>query len=1012
MLDTETSTEVDSDGLTKKQKEMSRARNPMNGNMLSEFSMDDKGASATPPAKPAGVTTDPNRSKVRTGGAQTQQPVVQIQKTLGSFSTRLQGKANEFLSGASGAQATSIGQGAVKFDPNALEGGGAYVATEGQGRADTSALETDKLAQLQDLRMTAQDFYTTDANGKTQAPKSFSDTLKKFADSNGDGQIDDEEQQLLNMSTQIATKIQQLDALGEQDTAEARALRAELQMYDQNGLVSGILQAKRQYESLFGGGKDKYGNKTEGLKYSGDKGDEGVSITDLLALDEQRVKDEVGKAVKSASGLFGGDFESNLVRKIDRDTASYKASQQERANVLNEFTSAAEVYVGDYETKFKAQAGQFASAFRNGAAAFAANPNISQNAKDWMANLADKPDQDISAAMLDVLQGKDSGLADDERKLLASYIGDLPGMNVNEKEVKLSSMMKDLATKGTFVVTDEQGNKVEYKPKVEDLAAITRIMYDKNLNEEQKNAALLDAVDDSLNDATVLDEDYAKIEKYLASGQLDKGIKTFADNVQSSLVTFDKSRTDQLFDDVASRNPRREGEDGKAYVARIGEMVLQKNKDFQNGVVEAAKKFDDTLLNTTKEIEKGAQGIAAALGVTPAEVMDEGKLTLAVQQFQQSKFENAVNEGMLKLKTDLDNTQPTQQFAATIKQRSKLSFDMLEEVVNNELVPRTFMGGYGGVKPDRAMLVSSTSLKDYFDKFALQVLKSTGSRANPDKIIAALDPDRKAQIESYFANRSYSALTDPMFDLDPKLKGGVVANAAASILTTFDDIGPDLKNKGPMYKMIQAKLNPSQRAALDKYIANPKAVVPKQTYQSGGQGWTAVTTGMRSDRTQALQLVDVGNALKTILGDTNNLKLAYQSSFTPLAESFREQGRQLLTAAAGVRSAGADMARQKEQVAQLVKQAQTSTFTQLDVVNAAREKLVGGVNFGGPVASEKNTLAQIAGAQTSSASRFQASDPVSFAKLQGQVKDAAAKQTSTSTGKYSRTGNLIDTLRG
>lgn len=1015
MLDNETSTEVDSDGLTKKQKEMSRARNPMNGNMLSEFSMDDKGANATPQAKPAGVTTDPNRSKVRTASNQQQQPVVQIQKTLGSFSTRLQAKANQFLSGASGAQATGIGSGSVEFDPKALQGGGAYVAKDGVGRTDTSSIEQDKLAQLGQLRDTAKDFYITDANGKTRAPRNFTDTLQKFADADGDGIISDEEQQMLSMSTEISTKLQQLEALGGRDSAEARALRAELQMYDQNGMVSGILQAKRQYEEVFGGGKDKYGNKGEGLKYYGDAGDEGVSITDLLALDEDRVKQEVGKAVKSASGLFGGDFESNLTKKIDRDTASYKASQQERANVLNEFTNAAEVYVGDYESKFQAQASSFASAFRNGASEFANNPNISPNAKEWFANIADKPDKDVAAAMLQVLQGKDTGLGVEERKLLASYIGDLPGIDIDEKDVKLSAMLGDLAKRGTFMITDKDGNKVEYKPKVEDLAAITRIMYDKNLNEEQKNAALLDAVDDSLNDATVFDEDHKRIEAFLASGQVEKGIKAFTSNVESSLVTFDGSRTDQLFDKVASTNPRLDGETGEAYVARIGQEVLRLKTDFENNVKGQAKTFAEVLEKTQGEIDKGAQGIAAALGVTPEDVMDEKKLSAAVDKFQKDKFEAAVSEGMLKLQKDLDNTQSSRVLATTMVKRSTEARELLQHLAENELLQ-----GYR-TKADPNILMKASSLEDYF-------FRSYRPEANgvwTDKLkndsflkesiahsISLMHPDRVAQMKSVIANRGYMGLNDAMFDTNPKLKGGAVSNAAAGVLSVFDDIGPDLKNKGPMYKMLRSKLAPAQRAMLDKFIADPKSMVPKQTFKTGGTGWTAVGNGWRSDMGQAEQLVDFNQAMSAIITDPKNLRLAYQDSFTPLAESFHEQGRQLMQAAAGVRSAAADMLTQRERVALLVKQSQTSTFSQLDVIKAARERLAGGLDFGGQVLSEKDTSVQMGQANAIGASKIQSADPTAFAKVHASVRKATGERTSTSVGKFNRTGSIVDTLRG
>jgi hypothetical protein len=983
MLDTN---EVDENGLTRKQRDMQNARNPLGGNAVNDVGEDQQQNTVQKQTKEQGVTNEPTRSKIRTGGAQSQQPVADVQKKLGSFSLKLQGAANDLLRGATNNSAVGIGTGQVKFDPTALQGQGAYVSVDGATRADTSAIENDKVAQLNKLKDSSKEFYETDKiSGRVNGPKSFADTLRKFADQNGDGVIDSQEEQLLNQSTEIVQKIQQLNALGGKDSAEARALRAELQLYDQDGLVSGLLQAKNQYESLFGGGKDKYGNQTEGLKYYGDQGDEGVSITDLLSMSEDNVKKEVAEAVKGASGLFGGSFESNIRRQVDQDAASYKASQQERAGALNEFVNAGQAYVYDFEKKFTQQSEKFGQIFRKGAADFSQTTKASDNAKEWFNALADKPSQEITDTMLQVLQGENAGLSPDERNIVAEYIGSMPGINIDPKQLKLNKMLNELSTKGTFSLTDAQGNKKDYEPRPQDLVMLTQIMYNKTLTPEQKNAALIDAVDDSLNEATPLNKDYLKVQDYLATGRLESGIKAFTNNIESSLVVFDGSRTDELFDQVASKTPKEPNETGEKYVERVGIEVLRLKNDFQKNVASLEHSIKKVAAKAEENIVQGSQGLANVLSIPIADVMDEAKTNAAIEIYTNEKLQQSINEGMVKLKSGLQDQAPRDALQKSILEKGARGNALLTHISDNDLIFES------GEKPDPQIFLWASDYKDFIARLTANMRDGvtekefvSASFENEKEVESQIHPTRLAQIKEYFKLKPFANMAHV---LNGKKE---VVSATANILTIFDTIGPDLKNNGKLSKIIKGNLEPSQIALFEELLKSPRKL-------------GSIDSNFRN------ALIVLSARLKEILSNDGILKSAYSESFNGLSNSLRVQGRQLAQTASDIRNAKQKSQVQMAKVSELAKQSQTNVFTQNQLVDTAKRRLTGGLNFGGKVQDIASTNKDLTTANAQQAASFQAPDVDAFTKLQGQIRDQAAQSTSDSLGKFSNK-NILDEL--
>lgn len=428
--------EVDSEGFTQKQRDMQNARNPQNANV--QNNVEPKEPPATPPkvsqeqrAKEQGQEPKKQLQQQQQAAQQMapmQEKVNQIASQLGNFGYMLQNKVNEFMSQS----ASNIGmqQTAVKYDANG------NVLVPGTSTADYNPVVAEKLAQQQGIRQTLNPFVKQIA-GKLYA-KDFSEVAKE--------QLGDtpETRQLLGILSQMNA----LDAQGYSTSPEYKSLQKTLEMLDATGNVTGLLQARDTYNRMMG-----LGTK-EQTKWYGDQGGKGYSVLDVAQLTKDTIDSEVKKAATLSSGLFSGNFQSNLQRMFDTASAEAQRSDLRTQLVNRGLSTAVQRWVQDVSSGVTANKEAYDAAIKDAAKqvleALRASGNTDE-AQAWIE--AVNGGKDIGTVMLERLDDPESGLAPAQRAQLTKYLGEIGKKTGGE----FAKWIEDMGKTGTFTV---EGKKI------------------------------------------------------------------------------------------------------------------------------------------------------------------------------------------------------------------------------------------------------------------------------------------------------------------------------------------------------------------------------------------------------------------------------------------------------------------------------------------------------------------------------------------------------------------------
>lgn len=447
--------ETDAEGLTPKQRDMSTARNPMNGNVPNEAEPKEPKAPAAPKvsqeqrALEAGQEPQKQQQKqeqMKQELSPLQAQVNQVATKLGNFGFMLQNKVNQFMQQA----AANVGsKDIVTYDST----GKAIISGQ---KADYDPVLQEKLAQQQGIRQSANPFVKEIA-GRLYA-KDFSEVAKENM---GDTP---ETRQLLGLLEQMNA----LDAQGYSNSPEYKALQKTLETFDGSGMVSGLIQARDQYNSMMGLGKK------EQTKWFGDEGDKGYGLLDVAQLSKETIDTEVKKAATLSSGLFGGNFEANLQRAFDNSSAEAQKSDLRQSMVNRGLGTAIKKWVSTVSTGVMANQEKYKAALNDAAKQvfeeLKKNPETTAEAQAWMEASADgKP---LSEIMMAALDNPDSGLAPSTRKSLTKYLGEIQKQTGGE----FSQWIDDMGKKGSFTVHEADGSVHTVTPSYEQKRNLLNIM--------------------------------------------------------------------------------------------------------------------------------------------------------------------------------------------------------------------------------------------------------------------------------------------------------------------------------------------------------------------------------------------------------------------------------------------------------------------------------------------------------------------------------------------------------
>jgi hypothetical protein len=529
--------------LTKQQDVMSRSFSPANNNRQNM----QQDLSIQPEKSPLVKAEDAAETQQRqTGQGQASQQQRNVQSAagipevqamlgnLGIFNLQLNAGVNSFVNSApfssANAQLTAGGTPVFNQTTKMWE-----LPQNAQVQSDTAGLVGEKLGQQQTLREMAGDMF--DENGR---PKTFEQVLKKFGDKNGDGVIDAQEQLWLNQAFEIVNGIRRLRN-EDPYSAQAEALRAQLASKDRNGMVSGLIQALDDYDEIV--------NK----RVTGAEAD-AYYLKDLLTMGQDKIEEEVQKALTASSGLFGSDYETYLQRELDKSAGEYQDAAEEDDTVMNTIKEVADAWLRMYEGEFRKAKDTLNSMFRGASDALvkdldtmSKDPNQPggkgiKQAMEWfvdtqtLVNIGSKEFGDIIFQAL-----VDSPLGSESKKIIKKWLGETIGYDTAEKGV-LSALLDKIATTGYFWTEDANGNMSQVYLNAQQKMDVVRIINDPSLSDPDK----VDQIEGMINAMSKgmggrLEADLATVTTPIKSGSLAVGLNNWRGAMSESFAGFDES---------------------------------------------------------------------------------------------------------------------------------------------------------------------------------------------------------------------------------------------------------------------------------------------------------------------------------------------------------------------------------------------------------------------------------------------------------------------------------------
>lgn len=438
-----------------------------------------------------------------------QQAVQQASQKIGGFKYKLQEYVNQFL----------------KEGPSAVGVQTAWNAQTGKYEVidQKDALNpvlAEKQAQQAKIKNELSPYMQDTSGGKV--PKSFADVIRGMEMGGSDAGT----ARLL----QLSDALDRMKQSGLEGSQEAKALEAQINDLDQFGMMGALRNAKKDYEDIMGG-----------AKYYGDTGKQGYSVMDLASLESDKIKNELENASISSSGLFSGDFESDLKRAFDKQSQAAKRSEGVSTAVDQQVKNAFDVMLKDTRSGMldarKGIEDKLSGITNQLKAKFEGTPGFEM----WGDMLSDSGT--FLETILKAANDPNSGLAADERSQLLKYLGTAGGENG-----QMYMWLDELAKSGSFTVDGET-----ITPTWEQKDYLYRLMNDTNMNPQEKSAAIKDVInktmvkdpDSPINAKQTIDQ-YLK--EALASTQGGEGdVTKFMGNIQKTMDTFMGSKTENFF---------------------------------------------------------------------------------------------------------------------------------------------------------------------------------------------------------------------------------------------------------------------------------------------------------------------------------------------------------------------------------------------------------------------------------------------------------------------------------
>jgi hypothetical protein len=644
---------LDLSALTPKQQDMALARNPMGGNELNANSMQTREINKQVDNQRKGVATQQqaqqsNLASPQAQGTQGGQAAGAAQRNLATFTNRIAAKLNQFVSGGDVSK-LSLDLPA-EFKPKWNPTTKSFEMPD----IDSTRFSTDEIARLKAQQAEAIKgemspyFDYTDVGGVTNVrAKGFEDVLKQFADLNNDGIIDPQEQRFLDESFQIAQQIQRLDKIDPR-SAEAKALQMQLELADRDGLVSGIYRALDQYKRI--SGDDKKGPTL----YSG-IGGEDLNLENIVNMSVENIQQELLKALTGQESVFTGDFESELTSnrlrtnlekaqafRVETDTALANAAEDWGVALDEQFSQEREKINTGFRDMYTERIPQYFNKLKEEATARGESTAPLDAAMQWFDDLSKS--NDPAQVIYDLLNDPNSGLAVNQRQMLAKWLGDASGTGMGQTGL-IRATLNSIAQKGYIDVssTDAKGEAsqitVEFNDR--DRLNIAKLLADTSLTEEQRSAAVSSLIDRKISERMNASTDLATVQKYFADGSFESGLEAFAESLVKSLNTFSSSATQALWDKIIKARPG-EFTDG---VTEGGDPRDFVNPEMIDSIVAAAQDEADKL---TKKINEVTQTVLPEL--------EKKKEQAAVDLAELTRIDSVLNNSVASaVKTTADS---------------------------------------------------------------------------------------------------------------------------------------------------------------------------------------------------------------------------------------------------------------------------------------------------------------------------------------------------------------------
>lgn len=713
--------------LTKQQDVMSRSFSPLNNNRLNM----QEDLSIRPEKSGVVKAEEAQQTQTSVQGApavaqqqrtvQSSAGIPEVQAMLGNlgiFNLALTAGLNTFVNSApfSSANAQLTAGGKPVF--NAATGQWELPeATEVQ--AQTGGLVAEKLAQQQDLRAMAGDMFDEQGNAK-----SFEQVLRKFGDRNGDGQIDAQEQQWLNEAFSIVNSIRRLKN-EDPYSANAEALRAQLAAKDKNGIVSGLLQAMDDYDKIV----NKRATGAEAEAYY---------LKDLLTMGQDKIEQEVQKALTASSGLFGSDYETYLMREVDKSAQEYQDAAEEDATVMQTIKEISDAWLRAYEGEFRKAKDTLNTMFRGSSDALKADLDaLSQSDKEgakgvkqameWFVDtqtLVNTGNKDFGDIIFQALV--DSPLGATSKRIIKKWLGETIGFDTAEKGV-LSALLEKISTTGYFWTEDQYGNQVQVYLNPQQKMDVVRIMADTSKSEQQK----IDEIEGFIRDMSKgmggrLEADLSTVVTPIKSGKLATALGNWKGAMVESFRGFDDSLVQA------------------GYTSTVNAMGRNNSPQVMQAAIEqhAQKKLDE-ITSSLNEINKGIGELEARVAADKTllqnniahvnEVANKGREAVSVNWA--SGFENYKNIAMQKTpETTIDGKPATPIEALWVQSKGAAKMPAnINEIYAPVQAARSMVKNLRGTSDPDMQTAYNILLRDYYG----------GNESDIDRMINAnlFDPD-------------------------------------------------------------------------------------------------------------------------------------------------------------------------------------------------------------------------------------------------------------------------------